>query len=512
MLSTTQTLYSKNTQPLKAEEYRVQLLGIRKSFGGVRALRDVTLKVRAGEIHALVGENGAGKSTLMKILSGVEQPDAGQVVLDGHPVRLMGPHDALAHGVGIIHQELSVIPALTVAENIFLKKLQRKGWVPWKALFKEADAVLKSLGFDVDPKACVEDLSVAYRQMVEIARALSEDAEVLILDEPTAVLAPAEAERLFAVLDMLKARGTSIIYISHRLEEIFRIADHITVMRDGEVTGHAKPSDISTDALIDLMVGRKVAQLFPKRQAVLGEEVLRVEGLSWGRKVRGVSFALRKGEVLGVAGLVGSGRTEMAQLLFGVEQKDAGEVWLDGKPMHARSPYDAVSQGFGLVPEDRKAQGVILSMAVQQNCSLASLGQVSLLGSWLKLGEEKAMAERLVRDLAVKTAGVRTHVGTLSGGNQQKVAVAKWLPRGCKVLVLDEPTRGVDVGAKSELYAVINKLAEQGLGVLVISSDLMEVIGLCDRVMVMRQGGVAGFVQREELSEQNIMKLAVSEG
>lgn len=500
------------TQKPFSKEPSIELAGISKSFGGVRALKNVSLTLQHGEIHALVGENGAGKSTLMKILSGVIAPDTGSLKHNGKTVRFNGPHDAKAAGIGIIHQELAVVPSLSVAENIFLSKVaKQKGLMPWAELYRDAEKLIHSLGFNIDVRAPVSSLSIAYQQVVEIAKALSQHVEVLILDEPTAVLAPSEAERLFEVLAQLRAKGCSIVYISHRLEEIFRIADHITVMRDGTVTGSVKPNEVSTDDLIQLMVGRRVEHLFPPRQATQGEEVLRVQNLSWGNRVRDVSFSIKRGEVLGVAGLVGSGRTEIARLLFGAQQKDSGTVILDNKPMHVRDPFDAVAQGLGLVPEDRKGQGVILSMAVQHNCSLASLEQLTAVSSWLKLGRERKMAEELVRDLGVKTAAVATPVGALSGGNQQKVAVAKWLPLGCKVLILDEPTRGVDVGAKSELYAVINRLAEQGLGVMVISSDLMEIIGLCDRVMVMRQGQVAGFVERADISEQNIMRLAVGE-
>jgi ribose transport system ATP-binding protein len=488
-----------------AETFSVEMEGITKSFGGVHALRDVDFRARAGQVHAIVGENGAGKSTLMKILSGAYQKDDGQIKIDGEVVNIPNPHAGRKRGIAIIYQEFALAPDLTVAENIYLDHLSgRRGFINWKALYRNAGELISSLGFDINPRSKVEELSVAYQQVVEITKALSEDAKILILDEPTAVLAPREVERLFEVLRRLKAQGVSIIYISHRLEEVFRIADKITVLRDGAVSGAVQREQASTDDVINLMIGRKLTTMFPKRQCAIGEEVFKVEGLNRGREVRDVTFEVRAGEVVGIAGLVGSG-------IFGADKKDSGKIWLKGKPLKITSPKRAVQSGIGLVPEDRKEQGTILSMSIRENVTMPSIWKIMGKVGIIKRRKEKSITEGLIQKLAIKSRGTESKVADLSGGNQQKVVLAKWFGTECEVIILDEPTRGVDVGAKVEIYNLINELASNGLGIIVISSEMIEVIGICDRVIVMREGKIGAVLKKDELTEENIMRPAIGQ-
>jgi ribose transport system ATP-binding protein len=483
---------------------------ITKSFGGVHALKDVSFKVRPGQIHAMVGENGAGKSTLMKILSGAYQKDSGNITIEGEEVSIANPHAGRKSGIAIIYQEFALAPDLTVAENIYLDHLgSRKGFINWSKLYHQADELIKSVGFDINPRSKVGDLTVAYRQVVEITKALSEKAKILILDEPTAVLAPRETEQLFEVLKKLKQQGVSIIYISHRLDEIFRIADIVTVIKDGVVTGTVNPADVNTDDIISMMIGRKLTAMFPKRDCAIGQEIFGVENLTRGKEVRNVSFSVRAGEVLGVAGLVGAGRTETMRAIFGADPKDAGRITLDGRRLRIKSPTDAVRAGIGLLPEDRKEQGTILAMSVRKNVTMPSLWSRFERFGFIKQAEEKKATRDLIDKLAIKTNSTETDVGDLSGGNQQKVVLAKWLGTDCSVIILDEPTRGVDVGAKVEIYNLINELAAAGLAIIVISSEMMEVIGICDRALVMREGRIQGVLEKDELTEENIMTLAI---
>jgi ribose transport system ATP-binding protein len=483
---------------------------ITKSFGGVHALKDVSFKVRPGQIHAMVGENGAGKSTLMKILSGAYQKDSGNIRIDGEEVNITNPHMGRKSGIAIIYQEFALAPDLTVAENIYLDHLgSRKGFINWSRLYRDASEVIKSVGFDINPRSKVGDLTVAYRQVVEITKALSEKAKILILDEPTAVLAPRETEQLFEVLKKLKQQDVSIIYISHRLDEIFRIADIVTVIKDGTVTGTVNPADVNTDDIISMMIGRKLTAMFPKRDCQIGEDIFGVENLTRGREVRNVSFSVRAGEVLGVAGLVGAGRTETMRAIFGADPKDAGKITLDGQRLRINSPTDAVRAGIGLLPEDRKEQGTILAMSVRKNVTMPSLWSRFARFGFIKQAEEKKTTRELIEKLAIKTNSTETDVTDLSGGNQQKVVLAKWLGTDCRVIILDEPTRGVDVGAKVEIYNLINELAGAGLAIIVISSEMMEVIGICDRALVMREGRIQGVLEKDELTEENIMTLAI---
>jgi ribose transport system ATP-binding protein len=488
------------------------MTGISKSFGGVHALNDVSFEVRPGEIHALVGENGAGKSTLMKILSGAYQKDSGEIRIDARPVNISSPHVGRKLGIGIIYQDFALAPDLTVAENIFLDHLSRTGGlINWRELYRSADELIRGLGFDINPHSLVADLTVAYQQVVEIAKALSENVGILILDEPTAVLAPRETERLFEVLRKLKQQNVSIIYISHRLEEVFEIADVVTVIKDGAVTGALDAAEATADQVINMMIGRQLTAMFPKRHGKVGEEIFRVEGLNRGKKVRDVSFSVRAGEVLGIAGLVGSGRTETVRAIFGADAKDGGRVVLENRSLKIRSPRVAVKSGIALLPEDRKEQGAILSMSIRKNVTMPSLSRVTAALGIVRQAREKRITQDLIDRLAIKTNSTETAVTDLSGGNQQKVVLAKWLGTECKLLILDEPTRGVDVGAKVEIYNIINELAEGGLGIVVISSEMIELIGICDRVMVMRGGRIRGILEKDQLSEENIMRLAIIE-
>ncbi|MBK8019980.1 MAG: sugar ABC transporter ATP-binding protein [Chloroflexi bacterium] len=490
--------------------YRVELSNISKSFRGVHALRNVTFSVLPGEIHALVGENGAGKSTLMKILSGDYQRDAGAIRIDGEQVEIRNPHEGREHGIGIIYQEFSLASDLTVAENLFLNQLSgRGGLINWPAMYKRAEALIQSVGFQINPRTKVRDLTVAYQQMVEITKEFSQNVKVLVLDEPTAVLAPQETERLFSVMRRLKEQGISFIHISHRLEEVLEIADRITVLKDGEVVGTVNKRDVTKDDIIQMMIGRKLSAMYPKRSIKPGEVVLSVSGLSGLNNVTDISFDVRAGEVLGIAGLVGSGRTEVARAIFGADRSTSGRISLYGKPLNVRSVQKAVKSGIGLVPEDRKQQGVILPMSVRKNVTLPSLRKVTTFLGIFRANRERTMVNDLITKLAIKTNGMNAEVADLSGGNQQKVALAKWLSRDCDVLILDEPTRGVDVGAKVEIYNVINTLAAQGIAIIMISSEMMEVIGMADRVMVMSRGHLTGFLEGEDITEENILRLSI---
>ncbi|WHH58509.1 sugar ABC transporter ATP-binding protein [Petroclostridium sp. X23] len=493
-----------------SEKYRIEMENISKSFGGVHALKDVTFSVKPGEIHALVGENGAGKSTLMKILSGAYQKDSGVIRIDGKQVNINNPHKGKELGIGIIYQEFALAPHLTVAENIFINRMgNRRGIMNWRELYSKADELIKSIGFNISSRTIVNKLSVAFQQVVEITKALSQNVKVLILDEPTAVLAPREAERLFEILFKLKEQGVSIIYISHRLDEIFKISDRITAMKDGCVTGTVFPHEVSTDDVISLMIGRKLSALFPKRECVIGEELFRVEGLNSDEKVNNVSFSVRKGEVVGLAGLVGSGRTEIARAIFGADAFVSGKVFLKGQELKIKTPKQAVKYGIGLLPESRKEQGVILTLPIRYNVTMSSLKKITGIAGLIKKKKEKADVHELIEKLTIKTRSTEEYVANLSGGNQQKVAFAKWVNADCEVIILDEPTRGVDVGAKVEIYCLINELAARGVGIIMISSELMEIIGMCDRILVVGQGSIKGELSKGEFSEESIMKMAI---
>ncbi len=494
-------------------DYRIQMNNVRKSFGGIHALKDVSFKVKPGEIHALVGENGAGKSTLMKILSGAYQMDAGSIFIDGEEVKITSPKVGKALGIGIVYQEFELAPHLTVAENIFLEKLSgRFGLVRWREINAKSGEIIRSLGFDIHPSATVGDLTVASQQIVEIAKALAFNARILILDEPTAVLTDTEAQKLFSTLARLKESGVSIIYISHRMEEIFQIADTITTLRDGTITGSMPRAGASPDNVIELMIGGKLTAMFPERHVDIGEEILRVEALSGAPRFKDINFSVRRGEVLGIAGLVGSGRTEVLRAIFGGDGKKSGRVMLKGREVRIRSPRAGVRAGIALVPESRKEQGLVIDMPVRENATMASLKKILGALNVILRKKEDATARQLCEKLTVKTGSIYHPVHSLSGGNQQKVVLAKWFNTDCDVILLDEPTRGVDVGAKVEIYKLINEFSAKGMGVVFVSSETPEVIGMCDRVLVMAKGSIIGELPKEELSEANILRIAVGGG
>lgn len=481
-----------------------------KSYSGVRALTDASIDVRAGEIHALVGENGAGKSTLVRILTGATPPDAGEVQVSGQRVTTFTPAEARRLGVVAIHQHPALFPDLSVAENLALG-VERGGLlsrVDWSRRRANAREALARVGADVDVDREARSLSLPEQQLVEMARALSVKAGLLILDEPTASLTPREVDRLFTLLHELRSAGVAIIYISHRLEELPRLADRVTVLRDGRTVDTRPMAEVDAPTLIRLMVGREVASVFPRREVAIGEPVLEVEGLSSSEAgVRDVTFAVARGEIVGLAGLVGAGRTELARVLFGLARRDRGTVRLAGRPFAPQSPADAIAAGLAYLPEDRRRHGVVLDLPVASNLTLAALGAVSR-GGWLDARAERATASRLVDALGVKTASLDTPVRLLSGGNQQKVALGRWLVRVPDVLVLDEPTQGVDVGAKAEIHRIIGELAAKGLGVVLISSELPEILGISDRVLVMRQGGIVARFDRAGADAESVMAAA----
>jgi ribose transport system ATP-binding protein len=488
----------------------LSMRGIVKSFPGVRALRGVDLDLHGGEVLALVGENGAGKSTLIKVLSGAHLPDAGSIQLHGHGVRFISPLEARQAGIAVIYQEFNLVPSLTAIENIFLgQEPARAGFVRRGEERRRTTELFARLGVAVDPDAPCRELTVAHQQLVEIARALAFDARIVVMDEPSATLTPQEVERLFGMIGDLRTRGIGIIYVSHRLEEIFAIANRVLVLRDGEAVACRPIGEATREELIRLMVGRRLEEEFPKRQVRIGPPRLVVRGLRRGRKVRDVSFEIRRGEVVGLTGLVGAGRTETARLIFGADRKEAGSVELDGRALDIRSPRDAIRAGIALLTEDRKAQGLVLVQSVRDNFALPNLQRFSFLGFVRRRAERQAMA-RHIEELRIRLASPEQPVRNLSGGNQQKVVLAKWLERHCEVLLFDEPTRGIDVGTKVEIYRLINDLAAAGKAILLISSELPEVMGMSDRILVMHEGRLTGEIADvSRATQEDILRLAV---
>lgn len=495
------------------EVYRLKMENVAKSFGGVHALKNVTFTVKPGEIHALVGENGAGKSTLMKILSGAYQRDAGTISIDGEEVDISSPKKAKELGVGIVYQEFELAPDLSIAENIFLEKLSRTGIVNWKALYRDADELIRSLGFEMDTRKKVSSLSVAYQQVVEIAKIISKNVRILILDEPTAVLSQEEVDKLFGILKRLRDTGVSVIYISHRLEELFGLCDSITTLRDGQVTGTRPLAGMNKDDVIRLMIGRELASVYPKRDVQIGEEVIRISNFSDEKMFHDVSFSVKAGEVVGISGLIGSGRTETVRALFGADKRKSGSITYMGKQVNFASPEQAVKAGIALVPENRKEQGLVLGMQIRENVTMADISQVSSRIGVINHKKDTRVAQELGAKLALKMRDVFANASSLSGGNQQKVVLAKWFHAGAKVIIFDEPTRGVDVGAKVEIYNLINEMAAEGAAVIMISSEMNEIIGMCDRILVMCEGRITGeLTNKEDFTEMNIMRYAVRGG
>jgi rhamnose transport system ATP-binding protein len=489
----------------------LKLSGVAKSFAGVRALRGVDLDLRPGEVHALVGENGAGKSTLVKIVTGAHAPDEGTVEIDGRAVHRLDPPLARRLGVAPIYQQPALLPDLSVAENLALGLEPAGAWrrVDWRERRRRARELLGRVGARIDPDAEAGSLRMAEQQLVEIARALGGQARILIMDEPTAALAEPEAERLFALIGDLRAHGVGIVYISHRLAEVLRIADRVTVLRDGAVVETRSAAGLTQPELIRLMVGRELAAVFPKRPVARGDVVLEARGLaSRAGGVKEVSFELRAGEILGLAGLVGSGRTELARVLFGLTPADAGELRLRGRPVHVASPEDALALGLAYLPEDRRRHGVIPEMSVAANATLAVLEAIAS-GPFLDAGKERELAQGFVERFGIRTPALTTPVAQLSGGNQQKVALARWLATRPAVLVLDEPTQGVDVGAKAEIHRLMVDLAEQGLAILMISSELPEVLGMSDRIAVTRGGTIVATLDRASATPEGLLALAL---
>jgi rhamnose transport system ATP-binding protein len=502
--------------PTPSPSLRLPLLRaehVAKSFAGVQALRDASFELRAGEVHALVGENGAGKSTFIKILTGAVQPDAGEIALNGQPVSDLTPRRSKALGIAAIYQQPALFPALTVAENLAIGVEERGRWgkVDWKARHRRALDLLARVGARIDPEKEAGELSMPEQQLVEIARALGADAKVLILDEPTASLPEEDAQNLFRVIRDLRAQDVGLIYISHRLDELPTIADRVTVLRDGCSIETREMTAVNRDQLIQLMVGRELAAVFPKRRVHIGQPVLEVRGVGCAESgVRDVTLSVREGEIVGVAGLVGSGRTELARTIFGLTPADSGSIVLRGRATAIRDAGEAIALGIAYVPEDRRRHGVVLPMSIAANVTLASLDDVSR-GSLAALDADKEsrLAMDLSHRLGVKTPSIHSPVGALSGGNQQKVALSRWLVRRASVLILDEPTQGIDVGAKSEIHSLMIQLAEQGVAILMISSELPEVLGMSDRIVVMHSGTVVDTMDRSEATQERVLSAAL---
>ncbi|GAA3730876.1 sugar ABC transporter ATP-binding protein [Plantactinospora mayteni] len=492
---------------------RLALSGVRKSFGAVHALADVRLELRAGEVHALVGENGAGKSTLVKILAGVHAPDAGELTMDGAPLTLTGPADARAAGIAVIYQEPTLFPDLSVAENIFMGRQPLRGLrrIDTTAMRERTTELFARLGVPLDPDRPARGLSIADQQLVEIAKALSFEARVLVMDEPTAALSGVEVERLFAVVRSLREAGAAILFISHRFDEVFALSQRITVMRDGRWVSTDPAEELDVAQVVRRMVGREVSQLYPKQQTEAGEVILQVRGLTRRGVFADVGFEVRRGEIVALAGLVGAGRSEVVRALFGVDPYDAGEVLVDGVRLPGSRPSAAMAAGMALVPEDRRQQGLVMELSIERNATLTRrwpLARFGLLGR----GAERAAAQTWTQRLQVKAGRLDDPVSTLSGGNQQKVVLAKWLSTMPKVLIVDEPTRGIDVGTKAEVHRLMSQLAGEGVAVLMVSSELPEVLGMADRVLVMHEGRLVGEIARDAATEESVMLAATGQG
>jgi len=486
----------------------VRFENITKRFPGVQALDDVSLEIARGSCHALCGENGAGKSTLGKILAGIYEPDGGRLFVDGREVAFTGPRDALAAGVGMVHQELAFCANLSIAENLCLAALpSERGFVERSELFKRANTMLAEIGAELDVSRPLGELTTAQQQIVQIASAVGSGARIVVFDEPTSSLSQVDAERLYELIDRLKQRGVTCIYVSHRMPEVFRLCDAVTVLRDGRHVGTRPSRELSETDLVQMMIGRAVSEYFPRpRRTAQSEELLRVDALSLPGKFEDVSFTLHAGEVVGLAGLVGAGRSDVAAALFGIEPAASGSIRVGGRVASVRTPREAIELGIGLVPEDRKRQGLVQSESGLRNTSLTILDRLSRF-SWIDRARERGIAQQYFDRLRVRAPSVDTVVAGLSGGNQQKIVLARWLAAQSKILILDEPTRGVDVGAKAEIHALIGELAEQGAAILLISSELPELLNLSDRILVLRAGRMAGEVARADASQERLLRL-----
>ena len=498
------------------EEYKLEFRNISKAFPGVVALKDVSFGIKPGTVHVMVGENGAGKSTLMKIINGIHEQTEGEMLLDGKPVKFMSPADARAHGIGMVYQEQQYLPDFTIERYLMLGREPGKlGCIDWKAVHDAAVGMLKRENLDYDPKMIMRSLSVSDIQLLEITKVLSiENCSVIILDEPTSALSNTEVSRLFEKIRKLKERGITVIYISHKMDEIFQIGDYITVMRDGEHIRTAPISEFTYDSLVTLMVGRAINNVYPKEPVSIGDVVLEVRHLtSKFLRIHDISFNVKKGEILGLAGLMGAGRTETVRTLFGLEKPDSGEIYVEGKKVHIASVEDAARAGIAMATEDRRRYGLVLSSSIKENISLSNLRMMStrFLG-FMKLKKESKETDRFSKRLKIKASNLSVKAGTLSGGNQQKVVLAKCLMASPKILILDEPTRGIDVGAKFEIYKLMVEMAREGISIIMISSELPEFIGMCDRAYTMFNGRITGEVSREEMTQERIMRLVTSDG
>ncbi len=488
----------------------IEMRGINKAFGSNQVLKNAGFLLRDGEVHALMGENGAGKSTLMKILTGVYTRDAGTVIVDGKEVEYHNPQEAEKAGIVFIYQELNVMFDLTVEENLFMGKEITKGFgiCDKKAMRKKAQEILDKMGVNIPVGATMSELSVGQQQMIEICKALMVDAKVIIMDEPTAALTQSETEALFEVIWSLRQKGVSMVYISHRMEEIFELCDRITVLRDGSYIGTEEIKDVDMNDIVKMMIGREIGERFPARNVKLGKEVLKVDKLTKNGVFHDVSFSVRAGEVLGVSGLMGAGRTEIMQSIFGNMSIDSGKIYIEGKEVQIKNPSQAIKAGIGFITEDRKTEGLMLEKSIEENVSLANLGKVSRNNTVLSSASEDSLVKKAIEEFHIKCFGPNHECNNLSGGNQQKVVLAKWIYTDPKILILDEPTRGVDIGAKKEIYSVINELAGKGVAVIMVSSELPEVLGMSDRIMVVREGEVRGIVNQDEANQENVMTLA----
>jgi len=490
----------------------LEMRGICKRFPGVQALDHVDFEVAQAQVHGLVGENGAGKSTLLKILSGVYHADEGEVRFDGRPYAAAHPRDALDRGVAIIYQELSLIPDVSFGENIFAGRLPtRFGMVQWREVHEQASVALGQLGLSLDPRTRVRDVGVGTQQLVETARAVSGRAKLILMDEPTSALSDQETRRLFDVIRSLKEQGVAVVYISHRLSDIFEICDRVTVLRDGKKIGCSPVADTSREELIEMMVGRQITTFFPKSNTPTRAEKLRVEGLRRGRELVDISFTVHAGEIVGVAGLMGAGRTEMARAIFGADPVDAKSVWVEGEPVAIACPSDAIAAGIVLVTEDRRTEGLFMDMSLADNMAYPILKKLSRLVGLIDRRRKRELCEARIEELRIVPPRPDAQAGALSGGNQQKVVLGKWLNTEPRVIILDEPTRGIDVRSKAEIHGLMSQLADAGAGILMVSSELPEVLGMSDRVLVMRQGAIAKELSRDEATQQEIMHWAIGE-